>query len=129
MPFKVAEVLTLCGKEHYELELEHWKYKRRIVHHGERILDSDNNLLLFEETAALIAHNIAIWYACLETHTATCSDAVQVFLQSELDEKDLFYHGTVAERVAWEVRSDEIMCPPQAITIRPHYGQMVAIAS
>ena len=70
---------------------------------GDKILDSDNNLLLFEETAttptALIALNIAIWYACLEDHTATNGDAVQAFLQSERKGFHLchFSQGVVAE--------------------------------
>ena len=64
------------------------------MYRGDRII-VDSDLLIFEETAttptASIALKTAIWYACLENHTATCSDAVQAFLQSELDKNDFTY--------------------------------------
>ena len=48
---KLAEVLTLCGIKHHELEPEHWKYKGRICYRGDIVKDAWNNILMFEETA------------------------------------------------------------------------------
>jgi hypothetical protein len=92
---KVAELLTLVGIKHHELEPSQWKWKGRIVYRGDQVRDQDNNLLLFDQTAttptSLIALNAAIWYACRKGHAASCSDAIQAFLQSELDDSDLTY--------------------------------------
>ena len=33
---------------------------------------------------ALIAFNVSLWYGCLPGHAVSCSDAAQVYLQSEL---------------------------------------------
>lgn len=92
---KVAELLTLVGIKHHELEPSQWKWKGRIVYRGDQVRDQDNNLLLFDQTAttptSLIALNAAIWYACRKGHAASCSDATQAFLQSELDDSDLTY--------------------------------------
>lgn len=94
-PICVADLLTLCGIKHYELEPERWKYKGRIVYRGDRIRDSDGNVLLFEETATtptmIIALQITLWFGMLQHHKTTCSDAVQAFLQSWLDENDHTY--------------------------------------
>ncbi len=61
------------------------------MYRGERIFDTDSKHLLFEETAttptALIAFNFAKWYASLENHTATYSDAV-VFVFSRLRDRN-----------------------------------------
>lgn len=40
---------------------------------------------------SLVALNVAIWYACRKGNAASCSDAIQAFLQSELDDNDLTY--------------------------------------
>ena len=65
------------------------------MYRGDQVRDQDNNLLLFDQTAttptSLIALNAAIWYACRKGHAASCSDATQAFLQSELDDSDLTY--------------------------------------
>ena len=78
---KVAELLTLVGIKHHELEPSQWKWKGRIVYRGDQVRDQDNNLLLFDQTAttptSLIALNAAIWYACRKGHAASCSDAIQ----------------------------------------------------
>ena len=37
------------------------------------------------------ALNVALWYACRKGNAASCSDAIQAFLQSELDDNDLTY--------------------------------------
>lgn len=88
----VADLLTLCGIKHYELEPAKWKYKGRIVYRGDRIRDSEGNIILFQETAtsptAIIALQIALWFGMLAEHMVTCSDAIQAFLQSRLDEDD-----------------------------------------
>lgn len=92
---KVAELLTLVGIKHHELEPSKWKWKGRIVYRGDQVRDQDNNLLLFDQTAttptSLIALNAALWYACRKGHTASCSDAIQAFLQSKLDDNDFTF--------------------------------------
>lgn len=92
---KVAELLTLVGIKHFELEPSHWKWKGRIVYRGDQVRDQDNNVLLFDQTAttptSLVALNVALWFACLSGNVASCSDAIQAFLQSELDDDDLTY--------------------------------------
>ena len=92
---KVAELLTLCGIKHWELDPSHWRWKGRIVYRGDRVYDEYNNLTLFEETSttptSLVALNMALWYACRPGTAASCSDAVQAFLQSELDDSDHTY--------------------------------------
>ena len=86
---KVAELLTPCGIKHFELDPSQWSWKGRIVYRGDRVFDEHHNLTLFEETAttptSLVALNVALWYAC------SCSDAVQAFLQLELDDEDYTY--------------------------------------
>ena len=95
IPIKVAELLTLCGIKHWELEPEHWRWKGRIVYRGDRVFDEHHNWLLFDETSttptSLVALNVALWYACLPGHSASCSDAIQAFLQSALDDSDYTY--------------------------------------
>ena len=89
---KLAEVLTLCGIKHHELEPEHWKYKGRVCYRGDVVKDAWNNILMFEETAttptSIIALCIALWFATLPGNSASCADAVQAFLQSVLDEDE-----------------------------------------
>ena len=62
---KVAELLTLCGIKHWELDPSHWRWKGRIVYRGDRVYDEYNNLTLFEETSttptSLVALNMALW--------------------------------------------------------------------
>ena len=88
----IADLLTLCGIKHFELEPSQWKYKGRIVYRGDRIRDTDGNVVLFQETAtsptAIIALQITLWFGMLPDHIVTCSDAVQAFLQSWLDEDE-----------------------------------------
>ena len=92
---KVAELLTLVGIKHFELEPSKWKWKSRIVYRGDQVRDQDSSLLLFDQTAttptSLAALNVALWYACRKGNAASCSDAIQAFLQSELDDNDLTY--------------------------------------
>ena len=56
------------------------------------MFDEYQNLTLFEETAttptSLVALNIALWFGCQPDKAASCSDAVQAFLQSELEDTD-----------------------------------------
>ena len=82
----VADLLTLCGIKHFELGPSQWKYKGRVVYRGDRIRDTDGNVILFQEIAtsptAIIALQIALWYGLLADHIVTCSDAVQAFLQT-----------------------------------------------
>ena len=89
---KLAELLTLCGIKHDELEPEHWKWKGRICYRGDIVRDAWNKILMFEETAttptSLVALNVALWFASLPNHSATCTDAVQAFLQSALDDDE-----------------------------------------
>ena len=89
---KLAELLTLCGIKHYELEPEHWKWKGRICYRGDIVRDAWNNILMFEETAttptSLVALNVALWFASFPNHSASCADAVQAFLQSALDDDE-----------------------------------------
>ena len=88
----IADLLTLCGIKHYELEPSKWKYKGRIVYRGDRIRDSEGNIILFQETAttptAIISLQITLWFGMKHGNKVTCSDAVQAFLQSVLDEGD-----------------------------------------
>ena len=88
----VADLLTLCGIKHFELGPSQWKYKGRVVYRGDRIRDTDGNVILFQETAtsptAIIALQIALWYGLLADHIVTYSDAVQAFLQTWLDKND-----------------------------------------
>ena len=88
----VADLLTLCGIKHYELEPSQWTYKGRVVYRGDRIRDTDGNIILFQETAtsptAIIALQITLWFGLRADHIVTCSDAVQAFLQTWLDKDD-----------------------------------------
>ncbi len=65
------------------------------MYRGDKILDSDNNLLLFPETAttptALIALNIAIWYACLEERITQPLTAMPYRHSYNQNEKDSTY--------------------------------------
>ena len=92
---KVAELLTLVGIKHHELHPSVWKYKGRIVYRGDQVRDQVNNLLLFDQTAttptSLVALNVALWNACRKGNAASCADAMQAFLQSELDTNDRTY--------------------------------------
>ena len=92
---KVAELLTLVGIKHHELEPAHWRWKGRIVYRGDMVRDQFSNVVLFEQTAttptSLVALNAAIWYACRKGNAASCSDAIQAFLQSKLDDDDYTY--------------------------------------
>ena len=86
---KLAELVTLCGIKHHELSPKHWKWKGRICYRGDTVRDGWNYILMFEESAttptSLIALNIALWFASLPGHSASCADAVQAFVQSMLD--------------------------------------------
>ena len=92
---KVAELLTLCGIKHFELDPSQWRWKGRFVYRGDRVFDENHNLTLFEETAttptSLVELNVALWSSCQEGNAASCSDAAQAFLQSELDDEDYTY--------------------------------------
>ena len=79
---KLAELLTLCGIKHYELEPEHWKWKGRICYRGDIVRDAWNT------PTSLVALNVALWFASLPNHSASCADAVQAFLQSTLDDAE-----------------------------------------
>ena len=89
---KLAELLTLCGIKHSELPPENWKWKGRICYRGDIVRDAWNNIQIFEETAttptSLIALGVALWFASLPGHSASCADALQAFLQSVLDDSD-----------------------------------------
>ena len=89
---KLAELLTLYGIKHYELSPEHWRWKGRICYRGDIVRDAWNNILMLEETAttptSLVALNVALWFASLPGHSASCADAVQAFLQSTLDDDE-----------------------------------------
>ena len=85
---RVAELMTLCGVKHAELAPELQKFKGRIVYRGDRVLDEFNNLVFFEETSTtptgLIALNTSLFWGCLP---AMLADAIQAYLQSELQEE------------------------------------------
>ena len=88
---RVAELLTLCGVKYAELEPHLQKYKGRIVYRGDRVLDEHSNLVIFQDTAttptALTALNLCLWFGSLPEHEVSCSDAIQAYLQSELEEE------------------------------------------
>ena len=79
VPIKLAELVTIVGIKHYELSPDQWKCK------GDAY--NNINILVFTETAStpasIIALNVALWYACLAEHCASCADAIQAFLQSD----------------------------------------------
>lgn len=86
--------MTLCGIKHFELDPSPWRWKGRIVYRGDQVRDEDNNTKLFETATtptSLIALNAALRFACRKGNAASCSDAVQAFLQSELDDSDHAY--------------------------------------
>ena len=89
---KLAELLTLYGIKHFELSPEHWRWKGRICYRGDIVRDPWNNILMLEETAttptSVVALNVALWFASLPGHSASCADAVQAFLQSTLDDDE-----------------------------------------
>jgi hypothetical protein len=92
---KVAELLILVGIKYHEFEPAHWRWKGRIVYRGDMVRDQFSNVVLFEQTATtptfLVALNAAIWYAFRKGNTASCSDAIQAFLQLELDNNNYTY--------------------------------------
>ena len=87
---KVAELLTLCGVKHIELEPHQQKWKGRIVYRGEYVTDASHNIVLFDDTAtsptALTSLNLTFWFGCRKSSTLTFSVAIQAFLQAKLEE-------------------------------------------
>ena len=88
---KIADILTLCGEKFSELPEEFRKFKGRVVYRGDKIYDELGNLVQFTDTAtnptAITALNVALWFSCMPGNTASSSDAVQAFLQSDLPEE------------------------------------------
>ena len=85
----MAELLTLCGVKHIELE-PHQQKKGRIVYRGDYVTDASHNIVLFDDTAtsptALTSLNLTFWFGCRKGSTLTFSDAIQAFLQAKLEE-------------------------------------------
>ena len=78
---KIAEVLTLAGIKHSELEEQFHRYKGRIVYRGDQIRNQSGDHILFSESettttpTTIAALNLALWYG-LST-TISCADCVQ----------------------------------------------------
>ena len=86
----MAELLTLCGVKHIELEPHLQKWKGRIVYRGDYVTDASHNIVLFDDIAtspiALPSLNLKFWFGCRKGSTLTFSDAIQAFLQAKLEE-------------------------------------------
>ena len=92
---KIAELLTLCGIKHAELDVSQRKYKGRIVYRGDKVLTQDGDVVFFNEVSTtpttLTALNVVLWWGAQAGHTTTTADAVQAFLQSSLPDAELTY--------------------------------------
>ena len=88
---RVAEILTLCGIKHAELDVAQQRFKGRVVYRRDKVLDENHQLVVFSETSnnptALTVLNACLWFGCLPDHGVSCSDAIQAYLQSELQEE------------------------------------------
>ena len=102
---KVADLLTLCGIKHHELSPELWKYKGRIVYRGDNIRDQNDQIILFDETSttptSLVALNLCLWFGCRAGCKTSGADAVQAFLQSDLDEGSFEETWVILPRELW----------------------------
>ena len=102
---KVADLLTLCGIKHHELSPELWKYKGRIVYRGDNIRDQNDQIILFDETSttptSLVALNLCLWFGCRAGCKTSGADAVQAFLQSDLDEGSFEETWVILSRELW----------------------------
>ena len=86
---KIAEVLTLAGIKHSELEEQFHRYKGRIVYRGDQIRNQSGDHVFFAESetattpTTIAALNLTLWYGL--TTTVSCADCVQAYLQCHLD--------------------------------------------
>ena len=92
----------------------------KVVYRGDMVRDQFSNVVLFEQTAttatSLVALKAAIWYACRKGNTASCSGAIQAFLQSELDDNDYTYVIIPAE--LWLAEWHSMFPPGTKLAVR-----------
>ena len=86
---QIAELLTLCGVKHFELDLSHHKYKGRVVFPPDQARDAAGKRVLFgsEEAAASPTGLVCFFYGLRHGHATAVPDAIQAYHQHPLGVK------------------------------------------
>ena len=86
----LGELMPIASIKHYESP-ELRKYKGRIVFRGDNVKDQNGALAVFQELSAspsaIHSINSNMAYGCIAGHKTTASDALQAYLQADLQTK------------------------------------------
>ena len=117
---QIAELLTLCGVKHYELQPSQHKYKGRIVFRGDQVRDASGNPVLFgsEDTATtptgLVGLAACIFYGLRPGHATSVADAIQAYLQAKIGRET----WVIIPRELWLPEWSERFSPDSRLVVK-----------
>ena len=117
---QIAELLTLCGVKHYELQPAQHKYKVRIVFRGDQVRDASGNPVLFgsEDTATtptgLVGLAVCLFYGLRPGHATSVADAIQAYLQAKIGRET----WVIIPRELWLPEWSERFSPDSRLVVK-----------
>ena len=95
----------ICVEKNSELSDEQRKFKGRVVFQGNRVIDQNYDAAMFQDLgsapATMEASKIADFFGCTPGHVVEVADAVQAYIQAEMQGTPTWVCLPEHERPAW----------------------------